>query len=90
MTEIVAMNPDAIDWPRLREIVGKIREGAVVAYPTETFYGLGVDVTSPAAIKKLYEVKRRDWSNPVAVIVAVVRRRGLCGRAEGPARPGQL
>lgn len=70
MTEIVAMNPEAIDRPRLKEIVGKIREGAVVAYPTETFYGLGVDVTSPAAIKKLYEVKRRDWSNPVAVIVA--------------------
>ena len=64
------MNAEQPDRDRLREVAGQVRRGAVVAYPTETFYGLGVDVLSAAAIKKLFEVKRRDWSNPVAVIVS--------------------
>ncbi|MBI2341913.1 MAG: threonylcarbamoyl-AMP synthase, partial [Deltaproteobacteria bacterium] len=46
-----------------------LHEGKVVAYPTETFYGLGVDVTNEKAIKKLYDLKRRDYGLPVAILV---------------------
>jgi L-threonylcarbamoyladenylate synthase len=44
--------------------------GGVIAFPTETFYGLGVDVFNEQAIKRLYDLKRRDYGNPVAAIVA--------------------
>lgn len=70
MSEIVVIDSEHPDRGRLSAVAARMKQGAVVAYPTETFYGLGVDVLSPAAIKKLFEVKRRDWSNPVAVIVS--------------------
>lgn len=47
-----------------------IRSGEVVAYPTETVYGLGVDPFSEAAVRRLFEVKQRDRGKPVLLIVA--------------------
>jgi len=47
-----------------------VRDGVVVAYPTETVYGLGADPFSDAAVHRLFEVKRRDPGNPVLLIVA--------------------
>ncbi|HOJ32492.1 MAG TPA: L-threonylcarbamoyladenylate synthase [Candidatus Hydrogenedentes bacterium] len=46
-----------------------LRGGGVVAYPTETVYGLGVDPFSISALKKLWMVKGRPENNPVLVIV---------------------
>ena len=43
--------------------------GGVIAYPTETFYGLGADATNPKAIEKIFSVKGRDFKNPVALII---------------------
>lgn len=43
--------------------------GGVIAYPTETFYGLGADATNPKAIEKIFTVKGRDFKNPVALII---------------------
>lgn len=42
-----------------------IRAGKLVAFPTETVYGLGADATNPAAIQLLYSVKRRPAEHPV-------------------------
>lgn len=47
-----------------------IRRGAIVAYPTETFYGLGVDPSSKTAIERLFAVKGRSPGNPVSVLVS--------------------
>jgi L-threonylcarbamoyladenylate synthase len=43
------------------------RRGGLVAFPTETVYGLGADAANPAAVKRLYEVKRRPAEHPVIV-----------------------
>jgi len=43
--------------------------GGVIAYPTETFYGLGADATNPQAIEKIFAVKGRDFKNPVSLII---------------------
>ena len=43
--------------------------GGVAAYPTETFYGLGVDATRETAIRKIFYIKGRDFKNPVSVII---------------------
>jgi L-threonylcarbamoyladenylate synthase len=42
-----------------------IMEGEVVAFPTETVYGLGADVFQPAAIKKIFDAKTRPADNPL-------------------------
>jgi len=44
-----------------------LRRGGLVAFPTETVYGLGADASSEAAVKKLYAVKRRPPDHPVIV-----------------------
>lgn len=70
MTRIIKIDPEAPDATLIGEVVGAIRQGAITAYPTETFYGLGVDVTNEYAIKRLFDLKRRDYGNPIAIIVA--------------------
>ena len=44
-----------------------LRRGGLVAFPTETVYGLGADASSAKAIARLYEVKRRPADHPVIV-----------------------
>lgn len=47
-----------------------IRQGKVVAFPTETVYGLGADATDSAAVGKIFEAKGRPSDNPLIVHVA--------------------
>ncbi|MFO7591915.1 MAG: L-threonylcarbamoyladenylate synthase [Acidimicrobiia bacterium] len=49
------------------EAVDVLRRGGLVAFPTETVYGLGCDAEAPAAIARLYAVKRRPLDHPVIV-----------------------
>ncbi len=46
-----------------------IRSGGIIAYPTETFYGLGVDPYNEEAIKRLFALKRRTSDKPVSILV---------------------
>lgn len=47
-----------------------IQEGGVVAFPTETVYGLGADASNPNAVKKIFDLKGRPPSNPLIVHIA--------------------
>jgi len=47
-----------------------IRNGEVVAYPTDTVYGLGVNPFSEDAVRRLFEVKQRDAGKPILLIIA--------------------
>jgi len=51
----------------VRRAAEVLRRGGLVAFPTETVYGLGADASSEAAVKKLYAVKRRPPDHPVIV-----------------------
>ena len=42
-----------------------IRDGGLVAFPTETVFGLGVDATNSDAVAKLFEAKGRPSNNPL-------------------------
>lgn len=44
--------------------------GELVVYPTETFYGIGADARSPAALARIFALKGRDPNNPIALIAA--------------------
>lgn len=50
--------------------VQKIREGGVVAFPTETVYGLGADAWNPDAVRKIFEIKGRPADNPLIVHIS--------------------
>ena len=47
-----------------------LRRGGVVAYPTDTLYGLGADVTQPAAVEKVFDIKERPDGMPLPVLLA--------------------
>jgi len=55
---------------QLDEAVAVLKRGGLVAFPTETVYGLGADAGNPAAIAKLYAAKGRPADHPVIVHVA--------------------
>ncbi|MBW2145193.1 MAG: threonylcarbamoyl-AMP synthase [Deltaproteobacteria bacterium] len=46
--------------------------GGVVAYPTETFYGLAVDIRNEAAIRRLLSIKKRSATRPVLILIVCV------------------
>jgi L-threonylcarbamoyladenylate synthase len=54
----------------LNEAVKILRQGGVVAFPTETVYGLGADATNPKAVQRIFEIKGRPSTNPLIVHVA--------------------
>jgi len=54
----------------LRSLQEEIRAGSVVIFPTETYYGLGVNAFSTDAVKKVYEIKKRDRGKPLSIVVA--------------------
>jgi L-threonylcarbamoyladenylate synthase len=53
----------------IREGIRSLRAGGVVAYPTESYYALGVQATDEEAVRRLFTLKRRPQKNPLPVIV---------------------
>jgi len=49
------------------QAVEALREGEVVAFPTETVYGLGADASNPDAVRKIFELKGRPATHPLIV-----------------------
>ena len=47
-----------------------IKDGGIVVFPTETVYGIGVDVLNNSAIEKLYNIKKRPHKKPISVLVS--------------------
>ncbi len=45
-------------------------EGGIVAFPTETVYGLGADVSNPIAVRKIYNIKQRPLDHPLIVHIS--------------------
>jgi L-threonylcarbamoyladenylate synthase len=54
----------------INEAVQNLRDGGLVAFPTETVYGLGADAKNPEAIKKIFSAKGRPSNHPLIVHLA--------------------
>lgn len=59
------------------EAAGFIKRGGIVAFPTETVYGLGADAFNENAIRKIFEAKRRPADNPLIAHVGSIEQIGL-------------
>ncbi len=55
---------------QFRQAALAIARGEVVAFPTETYYGLAVDPFNPTAIAKIFRLKGRDYAKPILVLIA--------------------
>jgi L-threonylcarbamoyladenylate synthase len=69
-SRIICVPVDPPDRRVLGEIAAVLRSGGVMAYPTDTFYGLGADAFSAAGVEKIYSIKQRDRGKPLSIVVA--------------------
>lgn len=69
-TEIISIDQNNIDESEMKRAGALIAAGELVAFPTETVYGLGGDALDPKAAKKIYAAKGRPSDNPLIVHIA--------------------
>ena len=72
MTRVQRVSPLTPEPEAIKQAAEIIRAGGLVAFPTETVYGLGADVRRPEAVRRLYQVKGRPGNHPVIVHVGDV------------------
>lgn len=60
---------ERLDRTQISQAADFIKQGKLVAFPTETVYGLGADATNPKAVKQVYQAKGRPSDNPLIVHV---------------------
>ena len=69
-TVIKKIDKNIVCPEELAEAIEYLRNGEIVAFPTETVYGLGADATNASAVKKIFTAKGRPNDNPLIVHVA--------------------
>ena len=69
-TQVRRLSYSQIDETMIEEAGRIIRKGGLVAFPTETVYGLGGDALNPESSKKIYAAKGRPSDNPLIVHIA--------------------
>ena len=90
--QLLVTDATATSRRRAARVVAILRDGGLVAFPTETVYGLGADATNRDALRRLYAVKRRPAEHPVIVHLARAEQlddwadRDLAGRAHARRR----
>lgn len=65
--KVLRIDPSSPDAKLIAEAAAAIRQGLLVAFPTETVYGLGANALMPDAVMRIYEVKGRPPDNPIIV-----------------------
>lgn len=65
---LIHINPENPQLRLLRQVADILREGGVIAYPTDTYYGIGCDIMNKKAIDRVYQIKGRDKKKPFSFI----------------------
>jgi tRNA threonylcarbamoyl adenosine modification protein (Sua5/YciO/YrdC/YwlC family) len=64
----IQIDPDHPDPRLIRKAVEVLRGGGVIAYPTDTVYGIGCDITQKKAVDRVYQLKRMKPDQPLAFL----------------------
>ena len=67
---IVSVNRQNPQMRLIRKAVDILRQGGLIVYPTDTFYGLGCDLFNKKGIERIYEIKRRSRKQSFSFICA--------------------
>jgi L-threonylcarbamoyladenylate synthase len=86
-TRRVTVNPAEPDAAVVADAAAVLRRGGVVAFPTETFYGLGALALDRAAVRRIFELKGRPRSRPLLVLVDSVEMAERFATIPRSARP---
>src|SRR5262249_43388902 len=75
---------DRISESDFDTILAVLRRGGLIGFPTDTAYGLGADPLNESAIKRIYEIKQREETKPILLLVDSIRM------TESVSRPPKL
>lgn len=70
--ETLRIHPDEPETAHIDRVVQSLNSGQVVAFPTDTFYGLAVDPVNLRAVDRIYELKTRARHKPLSLLIAEV------------------
>ncbi|MFZ2447922.1 MAG: L-threonylcarbamoyladenylate synthase [Syntrophobacteraceae bacterium] len=65
---ILEINPKHPEPRKIRKVVEILANGGIIAYPTDTYYGIGCDLLNKGSIEKIYQLKRRSSHQPFSFI----------------------
>ena len=68
--QIIKIDQSDPDPVVVSEIAGLLKSGAVIAFPTDTYYGLGADIYHEEAIKRTFQIKGRPHDRPILILIS--------------------
>lgn len=68
--KVLTIDPNHFEVSELNPAVEVMQQGGVLAYPTETVYGLGANIFLKAAVERIYHLKKRVSSKPMSIMIA--------------------
>lgn len=66
-TEVLKIDAENIDLEKIKRAAEVIKKGGIVAFPTETVYGLAADFLNKQAVNRIFEVKKRPKDKPLTL-----------------------
>lgn len=70
MVTVIKINPKNPEPEKIAKAAELIKAGGIVAFPTETVYGVGTNAFDEEAVKKIYEIKNRPKNKPLPILLA--------------------
>ncbi len=70
--KIIKIDTEKPEQDKIEFALNLLRDGGTVVYPTDTIYGLGVNIYDINAIKKVYNIKKRSFNKPLSVCVSQI------------------
>ncbi|MFO7971335.1 MAG: L-threonylcarbamoyladenylate synthase [Desulfobacterales bacterium] len=65
---LIKINPENPQERLITQVVEILKKGGIIAYPTDTYYGIGCDIMNKKAIEKIYQLKQRNRIKPFSFI----------------------
>ncbi len=65
---LIKINPVNPQERLINRVVDVLKRGGVIAYPTDTYYGIGCDILNKKAIQRIYQLRQRDKKKPFSFI----------------------
>lgn len=65
---LIHINPENPQERLIKKVADILRQGGIIAYPTDTYYGIGCDLMSKRAVEAIYQLRRRDRKKPFSFI----------------------
>lgn len=84
MNKVLTIHPKNPEMRKIRQVIEILKQGAVIAYPTDTVYALGCDLLNKKAIEQLYQIKGILHDHPLSLVCAEMKDISTYATMENP------